>query len=136
MLLDLRYPIISAPMARSSGGILTPAVSNGGGLGTFGGVNPVTPIGSDYTSEQIGLVRDQTERPFGVGFITHLLGLDDRNFDHVLDENVPVVLFSFALALARQGQGERRDRDLPGAGPRRGAALRRRRRRRAGHSGQ
>ena len=95
-LLDLQYPIISAPMARHSGGMLAAAVSNGGGLGTFGGIDVLFSIDADYIRDQIGLVRERTERPFGVGFITHLLGHDDRNFDQVLDEKVPVVLFSFA----------------------------------------
>ncbi len=96
-LLDLQYPVISAPMARSSGGELASAVSIAGGLGTFGGAHPPSnPIGPDYIREQISLIRERTEQPFGVGFITHLIEHYPQNFELVIDENVPVVLLSFA----------------------------------------
>jgi nitronate monooxygenase len=95
-MLGLRYPIISAPMARMSGGRLAAAVSAAGGLGTIGGISVAVPTGPDYLREQIRLIRAQTDRPFGVGFITHFLCLAPENFDAVLEERVPVVLFSFA----------------------------------------
>jgi nitronate monooxygenase len=94
-LLGIRYPIISAPMARMSGGRLAAAVSSAGGLGTFGGVTSATATGPDYIREQISYIRSQTDRPFGVGFITHFIPLSPQNFDTVLEENVPVILFSF-----------------------------------------
>ena len=95
-LLGLRYPVISAPMARMSGGRLAAAVSAAGGLGTFGGVALATPTGPEYVREQIATIRAQTDRPFGVGFITHWLSRAPENFEVVLEERVPVVLFSFA----------------------------------------
>jgi nitronate monooxygenase len=95
-LLGIRYPIISAPMARMSGGHLAAAVSTAGGLGTFGGVTTATPTGPDYIREQIRYIRSQTDQPFGVGFITQFLPLAPQNFETVLEEKVPVVLFSFA----------------------------------------
>src|SRR5262245_48537982 len=95
-LLGLRYPIISAPMARMSGGRLAGTVSAAGGLGTVGGLSLAAPTGPDYVREQIAMIRAQTDRPFGVGFITHWLSLASANFDAVVDERVPVVLFSFA----------------------------------------
>jgi nitronate monooxygenase len=95
-LLGIRYPIISAPMVRMSGGHLAAAVSAAGGLGTFGGITPATPTGPDYVREQLRYVRSQTDQPFGVGFITQFLPLAPQNFDTVLEEKVPVVLFSFA----------------------------------------
>jgi nitronate monooxygenase len=95
-LLGIRYPIISAPMARMSGGHLAAAVSTAGGLGTFGGVSTATSTGPDYIREQIRYIRSQTDQPFGVGFITHFLPLAPQNFETVLEEKVPVVLFSFA----------------------------------------
>ena len=57
-LFDIQYPIMSAPMAGSSGGQLAAAVSEGGGLGTFGGSNPAGP---DWVREQIHLIRAQTK---------------------------------------------------------------------------
>ena len=95
-LLRIRYPIISAPMARMSGGHLAAAVSTAGGLGTFGGVTTAIPTGPDYIREQIRYIRSQTDQPFGVGFITQFLPLAPQNFETVLEEKVPVVLFSFA----------------------------------------
>jgi nitronate monooxygenase len=44
---------------------------------------------------QIAHVRSQTNRPFGVGFITQLIEPDPTNFEIALDERVPVVVFSF-----------------------------------------
>ncbi len=92
-LFDIQYPIMSAPMAGSSGGQLAAAVSEGGGLGTFGGSNPAGP---DWVREQIHLIRAQTNKPFGVGFITHRLPMQSASFDVALEENVPVITFSFA----------------------------------------
>jgi nitronate monooxygenase len=96
-LLGIRYPIISAPMVRMSGGRLAGAISAGGGLGTFGGAAPV-PSAADpaYIREQIDLIRSTTDQPFGVGFITQRLAVTPENFQTALDEKVPVVLFSFA----------------------------------------
>ena len=92
----LRYPVISAPMARMSGGRLAAAVSAAGGLGTVGGLSMARATGPDYVREQITTIRAATDRPFGVGFITHWLPRAEENFDVVLAERVPVVLFSFA----------------------------------------
>jgi nitronate monooxygenase len=94
-MLGLRYPIISAPMARMSGGRLAATVSAAGGLGTFGGIGPAI-TGPEYVREQIATIRTQTDRPFGVGFLTHWLSRAPENFETVLEERVPVVLFSFA----------------------------------------
>ena len=92
-LLGLDYPIMSAPMSNHSGGRLAAAVSTAGGLGTFGGSNG---FGPDWLREQIAFIRAQTERPFGVGFITQLLANSSENFEIALAERVPVVIFSFA----------------------------------------
>lgn len=91
-LLGLSKPIMSAPMGDYSGGQLAAAVSEAGGLGTFGGSNA---FGSDWLRRQIALIRAQTERPFGVGFITQLIETDPTNFEIVLEQRVPVVVFSF-----------------------------------------
>ena len=41
-------------------------------------------------------MRSRTDGPFGVGFITHLIGADPTNFEIALEEKVPVIIFSFA----------------------------------------
>ena len=92
-LLGLDYPVMSAPMSNHSGGRLAAAVSVAGGLGTFGGSNG---FGADWFREQIASIRAQTERPFGIGFITQLIEGAPENFEIALAERVPVVIFSFA----------------------------------------
>ena len=92
-LLGLDYPIMSAPMSNHSGGTLAAAVSLAGGLGAFGGSNS---FGPHWFREQIGYVRSQTDRPFGVGFITQLIESSPENFEIALAERAPVVIFSFA----------------------------------------
>jgi nitronate monooxygenase len=89
----IEYPVMSAPMGLHSGGHLAAAVSQAGGLGLFGGTNPVGP---DWLREQIHYIRSQTDRPFGVGFITHLMPVFPQLFEVALAEKVPVVAFSFA----------------------------------------
>lgn len=91
-LLDLDYPIMSAPMSNHSGGRLAAAVSTAGGLGTFGGSNG---FGQEWFQEQIDATRSQTDRPFGVGFITQLIEAHPANFEIALSERVPVIIFSF-----------------------------------------
>jgi nitronate monooxygenase len=95
-LCGIRYPIISAPMVGYSSGSLAAAVSAAGGLGTFGAASSTSAVGPDYVREQIRHIRSQTDQPFGVGFITHYIPVSPQNFEVVLDEAVPVVLFSFA----------------------------------------
>ena len=92
-LLNLDYPIMSAPMSNHSGGQLAAAVSEAGGLGTFGGTNEFGPV---WLREQIAFVRGQTDRPFGVGFITQLIEYNTANIEIALEERVPVFIFSFA----------------------------------------
>ena len=92
-LLGLTYPLMSAPMSNHSGGQLAAAVSKAGGLGTFGGTND---LGHEWLRHQLDFVRSETDRPFGVGLITHLIEPDPTNFEIVLDEKVPVIIFSFA----------------------------------------
>ncbi len=92
-LLGLDHPVMSAPMSNHSGGRLAAAVSAAGGLGTFGGSNN---FGREWFREQIGYIRSETDRPFGVGFITQLIEAYPANIEIALEERVPVVIFSFA----------------------------------------
>ncbi len=91
-LLKLDYPVLSAPMSNHSGGRLAAAVSRAGGLGAFGGSNG---FGPDWCRQQIDFIRAQTDRPFGVGFITQLIAGNPQNFEIALSAGVPVVIFSF-----------------------------------------
>lgn len=92
----LHYPIISAPMGLSSGGQLAAAVSHAGGLGTFGATTASYLVEPSYVENQVRLIRSQTQRPFGVGFITPLIEeCYQPSLELVLDMQVPAVLLSF-----------------------------------------
>ena len=92
-LLGLDYAVMSAPMSGHSGSRLAASVSLAGGLGTFGGTNE---LGPEWLRQQISHVRSQTDRPFGVGFISQLIEYDTTNIEIALEERVPVFIFSFA----------------------------------------
>ena len=91
-LFAITYPVMSAPMTLHSGGQLAGAVPQAGSLGSFGGINPGGP---DYVHDQVKHIRSQTGNPFCIGFITHLIPEMPQNFDAALEENPPVVSFSF-----------------------------------------
>lgn len=90
----LDAPLMSAPMAMVTGASLAGAVSAAGALGTFGGTNPVR--GPQWLRDEVGAVRRQTDRPFGVGFITHFLPFTAELFDAALETKPPVIVLSFA----------------------------------------
>ncbi len=90
-LLDLEHPIISAPMAGHAGVELAAAVSSAGALGMIG-VDP--GIEPNELRSGIRHVRDRTDRPFGVGFITSFPDVD-RLVAVAIDERVPVISHSF-----------------------------------------
>ncbi|MDA1215622.1 MAG: nitronate monooxygenase [Chloroflexi bacterium] len=91
-LLGIEHPIISAPMAGIATANLVAAVSAAGGFGLIGGT---TPGGADWLREQIRAVRERTDRPFGVGFISSFPGLDEL-VAVALEEKVAAISHSFA----------------------------------------
>jgi nitronate monooxygenase len=90
--LGIDVPILNAPMASAAGGELAAAVSAAGGLGFIGA------MGHDagWLRSQIRLVRERTDRPFGVGFISYRLPQLAELFEVAIDERVPVIAHSFA----------------------------------------
>lgn len=91
-LLGIDVPIVSAPMGGVvAGGRLAAAVSAAGGLGMIGGS---TPKGAEWLASEIEFVRSKTNRPFGVGFISHL-PTTERLTEVALEMGVPVVCHSF-----------------------------------------
>lgn len=90
--LGIAHPIISAPMAGTATAELAAAVSEAGGLGLIGGTLRNDP---EWLRAQIRTVRERTQKPFGVGFISSFPGLD-RLVQVVFDEQVPFVSHSFA----------------------------------------
>src|SRR2546425_12557775 len=90
---SLDYPLMSAPMAMHSGGRLAAAVSKAGALGSFGGVHQTN--GPDWLRDEIAHIRSQTDRPFGVGFITAFIPMFPTLFDAAVEAKPNVIAFSF-----------------------------------------
>ena len=89
----LEHPVMSAPMAMHSGGTLAAAVSAAGGLGSFGGI---TTEGPDWVRAEAALVRQRTDRPFAIGFITPFLEFASGHFDAALEARPAAVALSFS----------------------------------------
>ena len=95
-LLGIKYPIILAGMAKTSGGPLAAAVSSAGGLGVIGGLG--------YTPEQLQTIIDEIKEnlvdkslPFGVDLALPQVGGNARktNYDYThgqLDQLVDVII--------------------------------------------
>lgn len=94
-LLGIDFPIVLPGMSWISKPSLVAAVSNAGGLGILA-AGPLLP---DETRAAIREIRDNTDRPFGVGLTLMMPGATE-NTSVVLEEKVPVV--NFAL-----GRGEK-----------------------------
>jgi len=93
-LFGLEHPVMSAPMAMHSGGNLAAAVSRAGGMGSFGGIHETE--GPDWVRAQAALVRDRTDRPFAIGFITPFLPVFAGHFQAALDARPAAIALSFA----------------------------------------
>ncbi len=90
-LLGIDFPIINAPMDRTATAALATAVSKAGAFGMIGsGVNQ-DPA---WVREQIQAVREKTNLPFGVGFISSAPGIE-KAIDAALDAKVAAVSHSF-----------------------------------------
>ncbi|KAL2421192.1 hypothetical protein ABEF95_005627 [Exophiala dermatitidis] len=95
-LLGIKYPIMLAGMARTSGGPLAAAVSNAGGMGTIGGLG--------YTPKQLQEIIDELKAnlvdkslPFGVDLALPQVGGNARKTNHdythgQLDELIEVTI--------------------------------------------
>jgi nitronate monooxygenase len=64
---DIRLPIIQAPMAGACGSAMAIAVSEAGGLGSL----PCAMSDADKVRAEIGVIRQRTSRPFNVNFFVH-----------------------------------------------------------------
>jgi nitronate monooxygenase len=92
-ILGIEHPIISAPMSGGTAAAdLVAAVSEAGGFGLIGGM---TTGGPEWLKEEIRKVRQLTNKPFGVGFISSFPGLDEL-IKVALEEQVVAVSHSFA----------------------------------------
>lgn len=87
-LLDISYPILSAPMAFAAGGKLAAAVTRSGGLGLIGGGYG----DANWLDEQIKLAGDAR---VGVGFITWSLAQSPDLLTRVLQSQPAAIMLSF-----------------------------------------
>jgi len=90
-LLGIEHPILNAPMAGTANAALAAAVSEAGGLGIIGGSNG----DSEWLRGQIRAVRERTNKPFGVGFISSRPNVAELTAVAIA-ERVPVIGHSFA----------------------------------------
>jgi nitronate monooxygenase len=89
------HPVVCAPMALVTGGILAAAVSRAGGLGIIGGGYAGTLGGEPELGHELEHVRGQT---FGVGFITWALTRAPHLLDEALARSPTCVFLSFGDA--------------------------------------
>lgn len=87
-LLNIKYPIISAPMANISGGLLATEVTKAGGLGLIGGGYGH----QEWLEEELDKVNDNE---FGVGFITWRLAENPQLLDLTLAKKPKAIMLSF-----------------------------------------
>ena len=90
----LEHPIMSAPMVMHSGGRLAGAVSTVGALGSFGGMRPDRE--PSWLADEIGIIRETTDRPFAVGFITPFLAFAEPFLVATIEARPAAVVLSFA----------------------------------------
>lgn len=86
-ILNIEYPIFQGAMAWISDGELAGSVSAAGGLGIIAAMN----ADSKWLKEQIKIVREQTDNPFGVNIMLRSEFCDDIA-KVVIEEKVPVVV--------------------------------------------
>ncbi len=90
-LLEIEHPILNAPMAGTANAALAAAVSEAGGLGIIGGSNG----DGEWLRGQIRAMRERTDKPFGVGFISSRPNVTELTAVAIA-ERVPVISHSFA----------------------------------------
>ncbi|MFE9576769.1 NAD(P)H-dependent flavin oxidoreductase [Nocardia sp. NPDC006044] len=87
-LLDLRHPVVSAPMGGVAGGALAAAVSNAGGLGLVGSGDRA------WLERELAIVADTARAAWGIGFLSW--AVDDETVQWALAEYQPrAVMLSF-----------------------------------------
>lgn len=87
-LLGIKYPIIQGAMAWVSFPPLVAAVSNAGGLGILG----ASFMQPDELRDNIAMVKELTDKPFGVNFMPENPQLEQL-LDIIIDEKVPVASY-------------------------------------------
>lgn len=92
-MLDVRYPILNAPMTPQAGGALARAVAESGAIGMLG-----FDEGESLLSlrEQIGLIRSASKQlTFGIGLVAWVLEQRPELFDLAVEARPSLVAISF-----------------------------------------
>jgi NAD(P)H-dependent flavin oxidoreductase YrpB (nitropropane dioxygenase family) len=89
-LLDIEHPIALGGMGSATNSALVAAVSRAGGLGALG-CHYLTP---DQIRERTAAIRQETNRPFGLNFLT--FDTRDDSFSEALDLRPGVMQFAWA----------------------------------------
>jgi nitronate monooxygenase len=90
-LLDIRHPVLLAPMGGTAGGTLAAAVSGAGGLGLIGGGRS----DAEWLEREFAAARNQT---VGCGFITWGLARQPELLDRALGYAPAAIMLSFGDA--------------------------------------
>ena len=92
-LLGIKHPILNAPMASSATAQLAGAVSASGGFGMLGMGSTVPD--HEWLALEIKRVREITNNPFGVGFITSVAGIE-KMVEVAIEAKVDLIGHSFS----------------------------------------
>jgi len=92
-LLGIKHPILNAPMASSATAQLAGAVSASGGFGMLGMGSTVPD--PEWLALEIKRVREITNNPFGVGFITSVAGIE-KMVEVAIEAKVDLIGHSFS----------------------------------------
>lgn len=95
-LLDIEHPIMLAGMGGVSYHRLVAAVSEAGGIGTFG----ASTMGHDELEEEIAALKQLTAKPFGVDLLTAVPGQVERGIQTVLESGARI--FVAGLGVPRE----------------------------------
>jgi nitronate monooxygenase len=89
--MNLRVPVVNAPMGGAAGGALAAAVSQAGGLGMIGMGSPATP---DLLSAELATMGD-LGLPFGIGLVHWVITARPQLFEVALSARPALLSVSF-----------------------------------------
>jgi nitronate monooxygenase len=88
-LLGIEHPIVLAPMGGVAGGLLTAAVSEGGGLGMIGSGGGAR----DWMQRECSIARGATEKPWGIGLLSW--AVDQSAIECAIECEPAAIMLSF-----------------------------------------
>lgn len=92
-LFGIELPLIQAPMAGAQGAAMAIAVSQAGGLGSL----PCAMLGLEQARAEIGVVRQQTDRPFNLNFFCHRAPVPDAAVERAWRQSLAVAYAEFGI---------------------------------------